>query len=122
MYFANPIGLLGLLSLPAIAIIHLYHRRFPPRLIAGLHLWGEEVRQPTAGRKRERLPITPSLLLELLAALLLTLILAEPRFGDLGEVTHLIAVLDNSASMGATGGDDVSFRQKAIAEIRIWQE
>lgn len=122
MYFANPIGLLGLLSLPAIAIIHLYHRRFPPRLIAGLHLWGEEVRQPTAGRKRERLPITPSLLLELLAALLLTLILAQPRFGDMDEVTHLIAALDNSASMGATGGDDVTFRQKAIAEIRTRME
>lgn len=118
MYFANPIGLVGLLSLPAIAIIHLYHRRFPPRLIAGLHLWGEEVRQPTAGRKRERLPVTPSLLLELLAALMLTLILSQPRFGTMDEVTHLIAVLDNSASMGATGGDDVPFREKAISEVQ----
>ncbi len=97
MYFANPIGLLGLLSLPAIAIIHLYHRRFPPRLVAGLHLWGEEVRQPTAGRKREQLPITPSLLLELLAALVLSLILSQPRFGEMDEVPHLIAVLDTSA-------------------------
>jgi Ca-activated chloride channel homolog len=118
MYFANPIGLLGLLSLPAIAIIHLYHRRFPPRLVAGLHLWGVEVRQPTAGRKRERLPVTPSLLLELLAALVLTLILSQPRFGDMDEVTHLIAVLDNSASMGASGADDVSFRDQAVAQIR----
>lgn len=122
MYFANPIGLLGLLSLPAIAIIHLYHRRFPPRLVAGLHLWGEEVRQPTAGRKREQLPITPSLLLELLAALVLSLILSQPRFGEMDEVTHLIAVLDNSASMGATGAEGVSFRDQAIAQIRSRME
>jgi hypothetical protein len=122
MYFANPIGLFGLLSLPAIAIIHLYHRRFPPRLVAGLHLWGEEVRQPTAGRKRERLPITTSLLLELLAALVLTLILAQPRFGEMDQVTHLIAVLDNSASMGATAADGVSFRDQAVAKIRSRME
>ena len=35
MYFANPWGLLGLLSLPVITAIHLYQRRFPPLLVAG---------------------------------------------------------------------------------------
>ena len=33
--FANPWGLLGLLSLPAIVVIHMYHHRYPPLLIAG---------------------------------------------------------------------------------------
>ena len=118
MYFANPVGLLGLLSLPVIAGIHLYHRRFPPRLVAGLHLWGVEVRQPTAGRKRDSLPITPSLLIELLAALVLTLILSQPRAGDGRSVSHLVAVLDNSASMASVGGDGVSCRDRAVDEIR----
>ena len=79
MYFANPWGLLGLLALPAIAVIHLFHRRFPPLPIAGLHLWGVETRKESPGRKRERLPLTRTLLLELLAALLLTLLIADPR-------------------------------------------
>ena len=50
MECANPLGLLGLLTLPAIVAIHLFHRRFPPLLVAGLHFWGAEVRVPTAGR------------------------------------------------------------------------
>ncbi len=123
MYFANPWGLLGLLALPTIAAIHLYHRRFPPMLIAGAHLWGIETQVRTAGRRRDRLPITATLLLELLAALLLSLILSQPRFGDIGKATHLIVVLDNSASMMGTptGGatDEVrrSFRDAAVAEL-----
>lgn len=117
MEFANPLGLLGLLALPAILAIHLFHRRFPPRLVAGLHLWGAEVRVPTAGRKRERLPISASLILELLAALLVTMVLAQPRLSDAGRVLHLIAVLDNSASMSAVAADGASFRDRAILEV-----
>ena len=118
MYFANPWGLLGLLTLPTIVVIHMYHRRFPPVLVAGLHLWGAEIRQPTAGRKRERPPITPSLILELLIALLLSLVISQPRFGEIDRVLHLIAVLDGSASMSAVGSQGTSFRNVAVADLQ----
>lgn len=117
MYFANPMGLLALLSLPTIVVIHLYHRRLPPVLVAGLHLWGGEIKQPTAGRKRERLPISKSLILELLAALVLSLVLSQPRFGELDNVQHVIAVLDSSASMSAVGTDGVTLRDRAVEEL-----
>jgi hypothetical protein len=119
MEFANPWGLLGLLALPTIVVIHLFHRRYPPLKIAGLHLWGVETQTTTAGRTRERLPITPSLLLELLAALCLSLVLADPRWGDLGKVVHLVVVLDNSASMSARppGLEEKTFRDTALAEL-----
>ena len=117
-YFANPWGLLGLLSLPAIAAIHMFHHRYPPLLISGAHLWGAQMQVTTAGRKRERLPITTSLLLELLAALLLSLTLANPVFGNTGRVTHLIIVLDDSASMQAKDEDGETFRTAAIKELK----
>jgi Aerotolerance regulator N-terminal len=117
-YFANPWGLLGLLSLPAIVVIHMYHHRYPPLLVSGLHLWGVEMKVTTAGRKRERLPITSSLLLELLAALLIALTLANPTFGELGKVTHLVVVLDNSASMQAAPPNEPSFRDQAEAILQ----
>ncbi|MDB4638020.1 BatA domain-containing protein [Planctomycetaceae bacterium] len=116
-YFANPWGLLGLLSLPAIAAIHMFHHRYPPLLITGSHLWGAEMQVTTAGRKRERLPITASLLLELLAALLIALTLANPIFGNTGRVTHLIVVLDNSASMQAVTPTGETFRQAALKKL-----
>ena len=82
MSFANPLGWLGLLAVPAISILHLYYRRFPPLLIGGLHLWGVQTQVREAGRRRERLPITASLLLELLAAAVLSLVLAEPGWAE----------------------------------------
>ncbi len=131
MYFANPWGLLGLLALPAIVAIHLFRRRFPPLYVAGAHLWGAETRVADAGRTRDRLPVTPSLLLELLAALLLTLALSDPRLNETEAVIHLVAVLDDSASMQAIPGDpradDVttarpapgaSFRDQAIDVLK----
>jgi hypothetical protein len=117
MYFANPWGLLGLLSLPVITAIHLYQRRFPPLLVGGAHLWGAETRVQTAGRRRDRLPITPSLLLELLAGLIFSLALAQPRFGEQGRVSHLVVVLDDSASMSAQPAGEVSFRDAALARF-----
>lgn len=119
MYFANPWGLLGLLALPVIVVIHLYHRRYPTLFVAGLHLWGLEAYTTAAGRTRERLPVTPSLICELLAALLLSLVLADPRWGEMGRVAHLVVVLDNSASMSAKppGQDAKSFRDAAVDEL-----
>lgn len=114
MEFANPWGLLGLLSLPAIVAIHMFHRRFPPLRIAGSHLWGLETETRAPGRKRERLPVTPSLLLELLAAFVLTMILSRPGIGDLNSVPHLVVVLDNSASMSASVPGELSLRDQAL--------
>jgi hypothetical protein len=117
MYFANLWGLLGLLSMPAIVVIHLYHRRFPPMIVAGLHLWGAETQTRTAGRRLERLPITSTLLLELLAALLLSIVLSRPKLGDADSAVHLVVVLDNSASMSATTIQGKSFRDTVVEDL-----
>ncbi len=124
MYFANPLGLLGLLALPAIVGIHMFHRRFPPLLVGGAYLWGVETRISSAGRRRDRLPITTSLILELLAALLITLALSEPRVSDMASARHLVIVLDDSASMRGLREQGLTFRDVAVAEIerRVNQE
>ncbi|MEZ5951862.1 MAG: VWA domain-containing protein [Planctomycetaceae bacterium] len=69
----------------------------------GIAFVGAELRKESPGRTRERLPWTRTLLLELLAALLITLLLAEPRAGGFDTRPHLVLVLDNSASMAARG-------------------
>lgn len=114
MIFANPWGLLALLALPVIAGIHLFHRRFPPLVVGGTHLWGLPRETPIAGRKQERLPISLTLLLELLAALLIALLLSQPRLGDWGTAKHLIIVLDHSASMQAQPAGELSFRDAVV--------
>ena len=118
MYFANPWGLLGLLALPIITWIHLYQRRFPPLEIAGLHLWDLPEQTKAAGTRLDRLPITRSLLLELLVAFLLVLLIARPQWSFSESATHWIITLDNSASMLAETGQGESFRGRALEKIR----
>ncbi|MFN0198804.1 MAG: BatA domain-containing protein [Planctomycetaceae bacterium] len=118
MYFAQPWGLLGLLAIPAIVVIHMYHHRFPPLVIGGSHLWGVEEQKEAPGRKRSKLPITASLLFELLAAALISLIVADPRFDRMNQVTHWVVVLDQTASMSARHGEKISFRNDAIKELK----
>ncbi len=119
MYFANLWGLWSLAAIPAIIAIHLYHRRFPPLVVAGLHLWTSQTQQNLAGRRIEKLPVTMSLILELLAALLLAVGLCQPRFRGLSEAVHLVAVLDDSTSMAGKppGKESISFRDAAVGEL-----
>ena len=117
MYFANPWGLLGLFALPAIAFIHLYQRRYPPLYVGGLFLWASETQVRMPGRRRDRLPVTNTLIIELIAALILSLVLADPRFGEWDKATHLVAILDHSASMQGQADGEPSFRDSAIQEL-----
>jgi len=101
--FANPLGLLALLAVPAVVALHLYRRRFEPRVVSALFLWGADDRAPVAGRKREPLRTSVSFWSELGAAALLALAFAGPRSGcAAGRSEHLVIVLDSSDSMGAT--------------------
>ncbi len=122
MSFANPWGLLALVALPAIAAIHLFHRHYPRLDVSGLHLWGVAQKTHSPGRRRERLPITASLILELLAALILALALARPQVDSVNRSVHLVVVLDGSASMSArrltSGGDVKTFGELAVAELQ----
>src|SRR5690606_1216728 len=86
------------------------------RRVAGLFLWGDVLQQRPTGRRWDRLPISPSLLLELLAALALSLLLAQPRIGGRQSVEHVVVVLDSSASMSAESAAG-SVRTRAVEEV-----
>lgn len=102
MSFTAPFGLLALLALPAVLVLHLFRRRLPERRVAALFLFADDVLVAEAGRTRTRLLRTPSLWLELAAALAFALWLAGLSFGGTAA-RHVVVVLDDSASMGATG-------------------
>ncbi|MBL9077743.1 MAG: BatA domain-containing protein, partial [Planctomycetes bacterium] len=92
MTFTAPLGLLALLAVPAVLVLHLFRRRLPERRVAGLFLWHGDRLVTTAGRTRTRLLRTPSLWLELLAAVVLAAWLAGLSFGG-ARARHLVVVL-----------------------------
>jgi hypothetical protein len=115
--FSSPLGLLALLAIPAIVGLHYYRRRFRPHVVSAVFLWADDDTTPLSGRKRERLRNSWSLWSELAAALLLALLLAGPRGCEGRSGTHLVVVVDGSASMGATTPSGPTLLARATEEI-----
>lgn len=120
MILFNPWGLLALLAIPAIIAIHLFRRRFRPRPVTGLFLYGPTVRTVAAGRKRQRLLWRTSLLMELLAVLALTWYLSDPHLDERQQSRHLVVVLDSRWRVAAiTPSSSVDAALRALVAQRI---
>ncbi len=114
MPFANPLGLIALLAVPAVLALHLYRRRFQPREVSALFLWRARDHAPAAGRQREPLRSSASLWLELACAALLALAFSGPRAACVGaRGEHCVVVLDGSASMSARSSRGAAFERAA---------
>jgi len=104
-FFANPLGLLGLLALPAIVGIH-FLRREPRRVpISTLFLVEASARPQEGGARWHRLRSSRQLWWQLAAACALSLLLAEPRWTRPESVWSVVVVMDDSASMAAFADD-----------------
>jgi hypothetical protein len=114
--FLNPIGLLALAAVPAILAIYYFRRRFQPKTVSAIFLWQVRERVPAAGRRFEKLRSTPTMWLELLAAILLSLAAAGFRPWSAGTTTHFVAVLDGTISMNARSGESTA-RDAAAAVV-----
>ncbi len=120
MILFNSWGLLGLLALPAILAIHLFLRRFRPRVVTGLFLYGPTVRTLAAGRTRQRLRWRASLAGELLAALAITWYLCDPHLAGDQQARHLVVVLDSRWRVGAStpsGSVDAALRAQVAERL-----
>lgn len=104
MTLLNPVGLLGLLTLPVILALHMLRERKRTYPVSSLDLWAfleVEVR----GQKLRRIPFSWLLLCDLLIAFFLSIALAQPRVDFLipgQSARHIIILLDVSTSMQAT--------------------
>ena len=97
--FANPLGFLALLGIPAILLIHLLQRQPQKFPISTLFMLDAIDRQSLKGRKLERLRSSVPLWLQLLSVLVLTWLLIQPRWTRENQVQQIVIVIDSSASM-----------------------
>ena len=122
-----PAGLLALISVP---LVVLFHMRSPtPKAIPvpAIRFWRVAAPKPTDEPRFQGAPITPSLVIHIAAALLLSLALARPvssfALGAVNASTephHLIVILDGSTSMLAVDGDKSRFdlaRKQALDQL-----
>lgn len=99
--FAAPWGALALLAVPALVFVHLLRQRPPEVVTTTLFLLGPAPTRTPRGRSLSALSERAQLAARLLAALVATWLLLEPRWAqeDLGP--KVVVVLDSSASMSA---------------------
>ena len=97
--FANPAGFWALLALPAVLAIHFLQRESRRVFTSTLFLF-EALRPVSAqGRRLERLRNSVPLWLQIAAVLLLTWLLAGPRWLRPDSSQRVVVVLDSSVSM-----------------------
>jgi len=97
----NPAGLWALAAIPAILAIHFLQRESRREIISTLFLLEQLAPESAEGRRFERLRQSVPLWLQLLAALLITWLLAQPRWLRRDSAQRVVIVLDSSVSMSA---------------------
>lgn len=103
MSLLAPLGLLGLLAIPAILALWMLKLRRPERQVGSTFLWQHLVRDVEANAPWQRLRRSLLLLLQLLCALLLVAVVVRPALDRPAGLAHdLVLVVDASASMSAT--------------------
>jgi hypothetical protein len=100
--FANPAGLWALLGIPAILLIHFLQRKAQSFPVSTLFLLEKTHREANTGRNFDRLTNSIPLWMQLLAVLLITWLMTEPRFPMARSTQRIAIVLDSSASMSVS--------------------
>ena len=98
MTLLQPLGLLGLIGLPAILLIHWLRGSRRRLVVPAGFLWANLPSQALTASRWRRPPFTPALLLQLLAVALASTALARPVLA-VPPPRHLALVLDASASI-----------------------
>lgn len=111
---ANPAGLWALLGIPVVLAIHFLQRQSVILPVSTLFLLEKTQRESASGRRFDRLMNSVPLWMQLLGVLLLTWLLAEPRYQKPRSTQRAAIVLDSSASM--TVGKD-KLKEKILASL-----
>ena len=106
---ANPHGLWALLGIPALILIHFLQRRSQSVPVSTLFLLEQTELESAAGKRFQNFTRSIPFWLQILAVLLMTWLLAQPRILRANSTQQIAIVLDSSASMQVF--------QKSIPEI-----
>ena len=101
-FFANPAGFFALLAIPAILVIHMLREKSRRIPVSTLFLLERLAPRTPSGRTLHVLQNTLPMWLQILAALLITWLLVDPRWIRTDSRQRVTVILDSTASMLAS--------------------
>ncbi len=119
MSFLYPLGLLGLIGIPILIFIYIIKNKYTEQTVSSTFLWTLSERFLKRKRRVSRLAGILSLILQLLAVALISLLIAHPIITVPGSANEYCFILDGSGSMrteaavGTTEGDAIPTRFEA---------
>src|SRR5438309_2864693 len=113
--FANPAGFWALALVPTILAIHFLQQRSKRVITSTWFLIDPFAPRSVGGRTWEKLRSSRALWLQLLAALLTTWLLTEPRWPRADSTQTVVLVLDSSVSMSAFRAAAIQAAQREIS-------
>lgn len=116
MSFYYPLGLLGLIGVPVLIIIYIIKSKYTEQTIASTYLWDLSERFLKKRKHISRLTGIITLILQILAVIAASLLIAHPVFTIPASANDYYFILDGSASMNMSQGGSTRF-EKAKSEI-----
>lgn len=115
------------MGVPAVILIHFLQRRAKVVTVSTLFLLRQTQRESTSGRRFDRLVNSVPLWLQILAVLLITWLLVQPRYVKAKSTQRIAIVLDSSASMQVFKKNITPALEKEIprlqgnaANVEVW--
>jgi hypothetical protein len=115
--FAQPLALWGLLALPVIVAVHFLQQQARVLPVSTLFLIERLGPESRGGRRWERLRSSRALWGQLLAALLVVWVWAEPRWPRADSAQTVVLVLDATGSMAAFRAEAEAAARARMAEV-----
>lgn len=113
--FSNLVGLWGLLGVPALVAVHCLQQRSRSEVVSTLFLLEALAPESRGGRSWDWLRTSRAFWLQILAVLLATWVLTEPRWVRGESAQTVVVVMDGAVSMTAFRDDAVRAAEAKIA-------
>lgn len=119
MRFVYPLGLLGLIGIPILIIIYIIKNKYTEQTITSTYIWQLSEKFLKNKKPISKLKGLISLILQCLAVLVISLLIAHPIIIIPNAANEYCFILDGSGSMNKLEGDKTRFE---IAKEKIEEE
>lgn len=118
MSFQYPLGLLGLIGVPILIIIYIIKSKFTEQTVSATYLWTLSEKFLKKKKKDNKLTGVISLILQILAVVIISFVIAHPVFTLPGFANEYCFVIDSSGSMNIVSSDNKTRFEIGKDEVR----